>query len=82
MTDKEFTIEIFKSMLADLFDADVSTITDDYDLAELIKDSIDLGELIATIKAEYHLEPADLELFKTETSLQSVFANFVPLDTC
>lgn len=77
MTDKEFTIDTFKTIIAELFDAEAAILTNDYDLAELIKDSIDLGELIAAVKTEYGLEPADFELFKTETKLQSVFTNFV-----
>lgn len=77
MTEKEFTIDAFKYVLTDLFEVEKDTLTDNYDLSELIKDSIDLGELVATIKSEYNYEPADWELFKTETSLRSVFTNFV-----
>ena len=77
MTQKEFTVDAFKVVLADLFEVEKNTLADEYDLSVLIKDSIDLGELVATVKATYGVEPTDWERFKTETSLQAVFANFV-----
>lgn len=76
MIQNNFNIEEFKATLADLFEVNVSDLTDEYDLSVLIKDSIDLGELVAILKSRYSVEPKNWESFKVETKLQDVFANF------
>jgi acyl carrier protein len=76
MIKNDFHIEEFKGILADLFEVNVSDLNDEYDLAVLIKDSIDLGELVSILKSRYNLEPKNWESFKIETKLKEVFANF------
>ena len=76
MSQNKFNIEEFKVTLADLFEVNMSDLNDEYDLSGLIKDSIDLGELVAILKSRYSVEPKNWESFKIETNLQKVFANF------
>lgn len=76
MIENNFTIEEFKATLADLFEVNESDLSAEYDLSALIKDSIDLGELVAILKSRYDVEPKNWESFKVETKLQEVFANF------
>ena len=76
MNDKVFGIEDLKKVLSELFEVDEGLLNDSYDLSTLIKDSIDLGELVAVLKNRYSVEPKDWESFKTNTSLIEVFSNF------
>jgi acyl carrier protein len=76
MIQNNFNIEEFKASIADLFEVNASDLNDEYDLSVLIKDSIDLGELVATLKSRYGVDPKNWESFKVETKLQEVFANF------
>lgn len=76
MIQNNFTIEEFKATVADLFEVNVSDLNGEYDLSVLIKDSIDLGELIAILKSRYDVNPKNWESFKLETKLKDVFANF------
>lgn len=76
MNQDNFTVEEFKATLADLFEISVADLHDDYDLSTLIKDSIDLGELVAILKSRYGVDPKDWESFKVSTKLNEVFANF------
>lgn len=46
------------------------------DLAKYIKDSIDLGELVAVIKERHGVTPKDMQLFKTHTRLGDVLKIF------
>jgi len=72
----EFSLEHFSAVIAEIFDVSESSLQPETDLSEIIKDSIDLGELSAVLKSRYHAEAKDWELFKTKTSLQEVFGNF------
>lgn len=76
MIQNNFNIEEFKATIADLFEVNISDLNGEYDLSVLIKDSIDLGELIAILKSRYDVNPKNWESFKVETKLQEVFANF------
>jgi acyl carrier protein len=76
MIQNNFNIEEFKATIADLFEVNVSDLNGEYDLSVLIKDSIDLGELVAILKSRYGVDPKNWESFKVETKLQEVFANF------
>lgn len=76
MNDKVFSIEELKGVITELFEVDRVLLDDKYDLSTLIKDSIDLGELVATLKSKYSVEPKDWESFKNKTSLIEVFHNF------
>jgi acyl carrier protein len=48
----------------------------DTDLSLYIRDSIDLGELIAVLKEEYGVVPQDMELFKVHTRFEAVLKIF------
>lgn len=76
MSRKEFYIEDFIEILSELFEVDKSVLSNEYDLSTLIKDSIDLGELVAVIKKRHDVSPKDWQMFKTETRLDEVFSNF------
>lgn len=76
MTEKQFDIEKFKDVVSELFEIDKKILHPNYDLSGLIKDSIDLGELVAILKSRYGVEPRNWELFKVETKLEKVFKNF------
>jgi len=76
MTQNNFNLEEFKAILANLFEVNMSDLNDEYDLSVLIKDSIDLGELVAILKSRYDVSPKNWESFKVETKLKDVFANF------
>lgn len=47
-------------------------LTAESDLSQYIKDSIDLGELIAVIKERYGAIPQNMQSFKTCTKLEDV----------
>lgn len=49
-----------------------TALTGTSDLAAYIKDSIDLGELIAVVKERYDVAPQDMQLFKTRSTLGDV----------
>ena len=49
----------------------------DSDLSMYVKDSIDLGELIAVVKERYDLAPRDMQLFKLHTALGDVAQIFI-----
>ena len=72
---KTLTREGFISILEELFAVE-EPLTGDTDLSRYIRDSIDLGELIAVVKERHGVEPADLQAFKTLTALDDVFAIF------
>lgn len=72
----QFDIEKFKGVIAELFEVDKNVLNNDYDLSVLIKDSIDLGELVAILKNRYQVDPKNWESFKIETRLERVFENF------
>ena len=48
----------------------------DMDLSQYIKDSIDLGELIAVIKEQYGVSVSNLQLFKTYSRFSDVLKIF------
>lgn len=76
MATEQFNIDSFRSVLSELFDVSVSELSEEYDLSQLIKDSIDLGELVAVLASRFAVEPVDWEAFKTKTTLEEVFSNF------
>lgn len=51
-------------------------LTEESDLSLYIKDSIDLGELIAVVKEEHGVTPENLALFKTHFRLGDVLKIF------
>ena len=69
------TLDEFVETLHQLFTIE-DTLTVDTDLSLYIRDSIDLGELVAVLKEEYGVVPRDLELFKTTTRLGDVIEIF------
>jgi acyl carrier protein len=46
------------------------------DLSLYIKDSIDLGEVVAVVKNRYSIEPENKDLFRKYTSLKDVLKIF------
>jgi acyl carrier protein len=71
-----FSVEDFKSIVSEIFNVAESSLQTDTDMAEIIKDSIDLGELAAVLKERHSVEVKDWDSFKVKTSLQDVFNNF------
>jgi|AntRauTorckE6833_2_1112554.scaffolds.fasta_scaffold305644_1 acyl carrier protein len=76
MNKTDFTIDDIRKVLSELFDVGELELDEEYDLSTLIKDSIDLGELVAILKQQYAVEPKDWDGFKTKTTLKEVFNNF------
>jgi acyl carrier protein len=75
----EFSIHDFKVVLGEIFTIDIQKLTDETDLSQYIKDSIDLGEVVAVLKSRHKVEPKDWNSFKTSTSVKEVFQNFIPI---
>ncbi len=76
----EFSIDDFKIVLGEIFSIEIDKLTDGTDLSQHIKDSIDLGEVVAVLKSRYSVEPKDWNAFKTATSVRDVFQNFTPIN--
>lgn len=74
----EFSIYDFKIVLGEIFEIDIQKLTDETDLSQYIKDSIDLGEVVALLKSRHKVEPKDWNAFKTSTLVKEVFQNFIP----
>jgi len=70
ITQDEF-VRVFES----LFSIE-NPLTSETDLSLYIRDSIDLGELIAVLKETYGVTPQDVSLFKTNTQLADVVRIF------
>lgn len=69
------TQDQFIKVVRELFSIQ-ETLTAESDLSPYIKDSIDLGELIAVVKAEYGVTPENLTLFRTHSRLGDVLKIF------
>lgn len=78
MNDPRFTIQNFKGVLGEIFEVALRDLSDEYDLSLVIKDSMDLGELVAVLKNRYAVEPINWEDFKVRTTVKEVFENFKP----
>ena len=75
MTKKDFCVDDFKKVLCEIFDVE-DELDNDTNLELYIKDSIDLGELIAILKERHDVSPRDLDKFNENTRLIEVFNNF------
>jgi acyl carrier protein len=62
-------------VVSELFLVD-ETLSAASDLSKYVKDSIDLGELIAVIKERHGVVPRDTRLFKTNSKLGDVLKIF------
>jgi acyl carrier protein len=78
-TSHPFTIEVFTAILVEIFGVQTTPLNPDTDLVGVIKDSIDLGELVAVIKMRHGYEPVSYESFKVHTTVREVFENFRPM---
>lgn len=67
----KITNEQFIEVIEELF-AVSAPLTAESDLAAYVKDSIDLGELIAVVKERYGIVPQNMQLFKTHSKLGDV----------
>lgn len=76
MNQTDFTLDTFKNVIAELFSVSQADLVESYNLALLIKDSIDLGELVAILKSRYNVNPVHWDAFRTNTTLVEVFNNF------
>lgn len=68
---KKLTNEQLAEVIKELFVVPVP-LTAESDLSAYVKDSIDLGELIAVVKERYGAVPQDMQSFKTYTKLGDV----------
>ena len=68
---KSFTEQQLQKVLIELFDIQ-EQLSSDTDLMVYIKDSIDLGELLAHVEHTYGVVPKNPELFKTHSKLSDV----------
>jgi len=75
----DFSINEFKVILGEIFTIDIQKLSDETDLYQYIKDSIDLGEVVAVLKSRHRVEPKDWNAFKSCASLREVFQNFTPI---
>jgi acyl carrier protein len=69
------TKDQFIEVLKELFSIQ-EVLTAESDLSLYIKDSIDLGELVAVLKEEHGVTPQDLSLFKIHSRLEDVWRIF------
>lgn len=67
----KLTNEQLADVIKELFIVPVPLTAESY-LSAYIKDSIDLGEMIAVVKERYGAVPQDMQLFKTYTKLGDV----------
>jgi len=72
---KKITETEFAAVFSELFEVN-EPLNAQTDLSKYVKDSIDLGELIAVLKERHGVEPQDMQLFKTRTALRDVLAIF------
>ncbi len=72
---KKITLEEFIATLKILFSIE-DELTEHTDLSLYIRDSIDLGEVIAVLKEDYGVTPQDSTLFKVHTRLGDIVKIF------
>jgi acyl carrier protein len=72
---KKLSEEELSTTIKSLF-AISEAITSDTDLSRYIKDSIDLGELIAVVKEQYDITVSNVQLFKTHSRFSEVLKIF------
>jgi acyl carrier protein len=67
----KLTNDQLAQVIKELFIVPVA-LTAESELSSYVKDSIDLGELIAVVKERYAVVPQDMQLFKTYSKLGDV----------
>ena len=72
---KKINADELSTTIRSLFTVSES-IASDTDLSLYIKDSIDLGELMAVMKEQYGVTVSDVQLFKTHSSFSDVLKIF------